>query len=140
MLSADDGKLLATLPIGHGTDGGGFNPATREAFSSQGDGTLTIIKETSPTSFEVAQTVQTKPHAKTCALDTKNNQIILIATEPPATPPTAAGTTATTPEVAASTPPASGQNAANGGRRGGRGGNNNGPAMLDILVVGRGNN
>ena len=63
-----------------------------EAFSSQGDGTLTIIKETSPTSFEVEQTVQTKPRAKTCTLDTKNNQIVLITTEPapgssPATAP-----------------------------------------------------
>ena len=36
MLNADDGKILATLPIGNGTDGGGFNPATMEAFSSQG--------------------------------------------------------------------------------------------------------
>ncbi len=81
VLSADDGKILATLPIGNGTDGGGFNPATMEAFSSQGDGTLTIIKENSPTSFEVEQTVQTKPRAKTCTLDTKNNRIILIAVE-----------------------------------------------------------
>src|SRR5262252_2939714 len=45
VLGADDGKILATLPIGRGSDGGGFNPSTMEAFSSQGDGTLTIIKE-----------------------------------------------------------------------------------------------
>jgi len=75
-LSADDGKILATLPIGRGTDNGGFNPNTMEAFSSQGDGTLTIIKENSPISFEVTQTVQTKSRAKTCTLDTRNNQII----------------------------------------------------------------
>ena len=43
VLNADDGKILATLPIGRGTDGGGFNPNSMEAFSSQGDGTLTII-------------------------------------------------------------------------------------------------
>jgi DNA-binding beta-propeller fold protein YncE len=49
VLNADDGKILTTLPIGRGTDGGGFNPNTMEAFSSQGDGTLTIIKENSPT-------------------------------------------------------------------------------------------
>src|SRR6267154_2175354 len=81
IMSADDGKILATLPIGKGSDGGGFNPKTMEAFSSQGDGTLTIIKETSPTSFEVEQTVQTKSRAKTCTLDTKNSQIVLITTE-----------------------------------------------------------
>src|ERR1017187_8013954 len=78
VLSADDGKILATLPIGKGTDSGGFNPNTMEAFSSQGDGTLTLIKETSPTSFEVEQTVQTKSRAKTCTLDTKRDQIIVI--------------------------------------------------------------
>jgi DNA-binding beta-propeller fold protein YncE len=128
VLSADDGKILATLPIGQGTDGGGFNPNTMEAFSSQGDGTLTIIKENSPTSFEVEQTVQTKPRAKTCTLDTKNDRIVLIATEPAPASATAV------PEVAPppATPPPSAEQAA-GGRRGGRGG----PGYLDILVVGR---
>ncbi|HEX3358731.1 MAG TPA: YncE family protein [Tepidisphaeraceae bacterium] len=81
ILSAADGKILSTLPIGNGTDGGGFNPNTMEAFSSQRDGTLTIIKENSPTSFEVEQNVQTMPGAKTCTLDTKTNQIFLITAE-----------------------------------------------------------
>jgi DNA-binding beta-propeller fold protein YncE len=119
VLNADDGKILATLPIGAGTDGGGFNPKTMEAFSSQRDGTLTIIKETNPTSFEVEQTVQTKQGAKTCTLDTKNNQIVLITTERAP----AAETGAATPPATASQP--------GGGRRGG------GPALLDILVVGQ---
>jgi hypothetical protein len=126
MLGADDGKILATLPIGQGVDGGGFNPKTMEAFSSQGDGTLTIIKETSPTSFEVAQTVKTKSRAKTCTLDTKNDQIILITTEP-------APATGATPGAASPPPPT--PNQPDGGRRGGRGGG--GPGFLDILVVGR---
>jgi len=124
ILNADDGKIITTLPIGKGTDSGGFNPATMEAFSSQGDGTLTIIKENSPTSFEVEQTVQTKSRAKTCALDTKKNQIVLITLEK------APAGTAETPAPA----PAGGEQPA--GQRGGRG-NNNGPALLDILVVGR---
>ena len=79
----------------------------------RGDGTLTIIKETSPTTFEVAQTVKTKARAKTCTLDTKNNQILLITTEP------ASGA-------------AAGQTRGGGGR-----GERGGPGMLDILVVGR---
>src|ERR1051326_5380532 len=95
ILNADDGKILTTLPIGKGTDGGGFNPSTMEAFSSQGEGTLTIIKENSPTSFEVEQTLQTKSRAKTCTLDTKNNQIILITTEPSPAPAATPSTTAT---------------------------------------------
>ncbi len=131
ILNADDGKILATLPIGNGTDGGGFNPNTMEAFSSQRDGTLTIIKETSPTTFEVEDTVKTKQGAKTCTLDSKNDQIVLITTErPPATPGTADA--ATTPPPA-TPPPAGGDRPKGDGKRG----RNNGPAYLDILVVGR---
>ena len=118
VVNADDGKVLATLPIGAGTDNGGFNPNTMEAFSSQRDGTLTIIKETSPTSFAVEQTVPTKPGCKTCSLDTKNNVIVTICTE-------------RMPGAAA---PAPATNAPAGERpRGQRGG----PGNLDVLWVGR---
>lgn len=91
MLNSDTGKILATLPIGTGVDGAVFNPATKEAFSSQGDGTLTVIKELSPTNFVVEQTVQTQVGAKTLTLDSKTNHILLIAAEygpiPPPPPP-----------------------------------------------------
>jgi DNA-binding beta-propeller fold protein YncE len=120
-LDAEDGKIITTLPIGKGTDGGGFNARTHEAFSSQGDGTLTIIKETGPMNFEVEQTVQTKPRAKTCTLDTKTDRIILIALEPSVE---TAAKPASTPAPAEKT---------GEGRRKGR---NSGPAMLDIIVVG----
>ncbi len=91
ILSAKDGKILTTLPIGNGVDGATFNPKTKEAFSSQGDGTLTVIKETSPASFEVEQNVKTMTSAKTLTLDGKTNHILLIAAEftPPPTPPPA---------------------------------------------------
>jgi len=59
------------------TDGAVFNPATMEAFSSQTDGTLTIVKEMSPTNFVVEQTVQTMPTAKTLTLDAKTNEYYL---------------------------------------------------------------
>jgi DNA-binding beta-propeller fold protein YncE len=91
VLNANDGEIIATLPIGSGVDGAVFNPATMEAFSSQGDGTLTVIKENSPASFVVGQNVQTQRSAKTLTLDTKTNQIYLITAEftPPPTPPPA---------------------------------------------------
>jgi len=114
ILNADDGKILTTLPIGNGTDGGGFNPNTMEAFSSQRDGTLTIIKESSPTSFAVEQNVQTKAGCKTCSLDSKNNRILVVCTE-------------RAPQPAGETPPPA------AGGRGGRGG----PGNLDVLWVGR---
>ena len=120
VVNADDGKVLTTLPLDGETDGGGFNPATMEAWSSQRNGTLTIIKESSPTSFAVEQTVQTKTGCKTSSLDTKNNRIVLICTE----------------RLAAANAPAPVTNApAGGGRRGGRGGG--GPGNLDVLWVGR---
>ena len=81
MLDARDGRILATLPIGAGTDGATFNPATDEAFSAQGDGTLTVIKETSPTTFAVEQTVATPRGAKTLTLDPKTGRVLLIAAE-----------------------------------------------------------
>jgi hypothetical protein len=52
-----------------------------EAFSSQGDGTLTVIKEDSPTSFHVEQNVPTPARAKTLTLDAKTQQIYLITAE-----------------------------------------------------------
>jgi DNA-binding beta-propeller fold protein YncE len=91
ILNANDGKIITALPIGSGVDGAVFNPATMEAFSSQGDGTLTVIKENGPASFVVTQNVQTQRTAKTLTLDTKTNKIFLIAAEftPPPTPPPA---------------------------------------------------
>jgi DNA-binding beta-propeller fold protein YncE len=90
VLKADDGKIVATLPIGAGTDGAVFNPATMEAFSSHSDGTLTIVKENSPTSFVVEQTVQTMPGAKTLTLDSKTNRILVMSAEYGAAPATPA--------------------------------------------------
>jgi len=90
ILSSDDGKILTTFPIGTGTDGAVFNPKTMEAFSSQADGTLTVVKENSPTTFTLEQTLQTMPNAKTLTLDNKTNHILLIAAEygpAPAAPP-----------------------------------------------------
>jgi len=90
ILDAADGKIITTLPIGQGVDGAVFNPKTMEAFSSQSDGTLTIIKETSPTSFAVEQTLATMRSAKTLTLDAETNHILLIAAEfgpPPAPAP-----------------------------------------------------
>lgn len=81
MLDAGTGKVLASLPIGTGVDEAAFDPGTMEAFSSQGDGTMTIIKETSPTNFQVEQTVVTAAGARTMALDTKNHHAFTVAAE-----------------------------------------------------------
>jgi hypothetical protein len=92
MMNTKDGSIITTLPIGRGSDGAGFNPKTMEAFSSQGDGTLTVIKENRPTDFAVEQTVETPQGAKTMTIDGKTNHVLLMTAEyvtppAPATPP-----------------------------------------------------
>jgi glutamine cyclotransferase len=126
VMNADDGKVLTTLPLDGGTDGGGFNPATMEAWSSQRNGTLTIIKESSPTSFAVEQTVQTKTGCKTSSLDTKNNRIVLICTE--RLPQASAAAAPATPAPETNAP--AGERRRYSGFRGG-------PGNLDVLWVGR---
>jgi hypothetical protein len=103
ILNADDGNIITTLPLAGVTDGAVFNPATMEAFSSHAEGTLTVIKEKSPTSFEVEQNLTTQPSAKTLTLDAKTGHILLIAAmfdAPPAgTPPPTNGRVARGPMV-----------------------------------------
>jgi len=91
ILSATDGKILATLPLAGGSDGAAFNPATMEAFSSQGNGTMTIVKETSPTTFEVEQNLPTINFARTNAFDSKTGHLFVMAEERRPAPPTPPG-------------------------------------------------
>jgi hypothetical protein len=92
ILSATDGKILANLPLAGSSDGAVFNPATMEAFSSHSNGTLTVVKEQSPTSFEVEQNLQTMLGARTLTLDTSTNRIFTMSVERgPAPPPPAGG-------------------------------------------------
>lgn len=103
ILNADDGNVITTLPLAGVTDGAVFNPATMEAFSTHAEGTMTVIKENSPTSFVVEQNLTTMPSAKTLTLDTKTNRILSIAAmfdpPPPGTPPLSNGRVARGPMV-----------------------------------------
>jgi hypothetical protein len=81
ILSAVDGKIITTLPLAGSSDGAVFNPRTMEAFSSHGNGTLSVIKENSPTEFLLEETVKTKAGAKTCTLDAKTDHVIVITRE-----------------------------------------------------------
>jgi hypothetical protein len=139
IVNAATGKVITTLPIGSGCDGATFNPATMEAFSSQGDGTLTVIKENSPTSFVVEQTVTTPVRAKTITLDTKTGHLLLITAEygappAPATPAAAPAAPAPAAAPAAGAPPAGGRP---GGPGGGRGRAPMIPGSFQVVVVGK---
>jgi YVTN family beta-propeller protein len=81
IIDTTTGKTIATPTIGDGVDACAFNPTTGEAFASCGDGTLTVIKETSPGKFEPVETVETAKGARTLALDAGTNTIYLAAAE-----------------------------------------------------------
>jgi len=81
IVNAKNGDIITTLPTGRGVDTVAFNPATMEAISAEGGGTMTFIKENSPTSFVVEQTLTTMPWAKTLALDTKTNHLLTMTAE-----------------------------------------------------------
>jgi DNA-binding beta-propeller fold protein YncE len=93
ILSATDGKIIASVPLAGGSDGAVFNPSTMEAFSTHGNGTLTVVKENSPTSFEVEQNLQTMNGARTITFDSKTNHILTMSQErgPAPMPPPAGG-------------------------------------------------
>ena len=79
ILDTKTGKLLATVPIGANVDGNGFDAGTGVAFSSNGDGTLSVVREASPGKFEVMETVTTQLGSRTMAIDPKSHYIYLPA-------------------------------------------------------------
>jgi DNA-binding beta-propeller fold protein YncE len=91
VLDADSGHVLATLPIGTGSDGCAFDPGRGLAYSSNGgEGTLTVVQEAKPGQFRVATTIPTQPSARTIALDPQTHRIYLAAaTYAPASTPEA---------------------------------------------------
>jgi len=87
VMDADSGKVIATPAIGQGVDANGFDSGTGLAFSSNGDGTLTVVHEDSPDKFTVVDNVQTQRGARTMALDEKTHNVFLVTAEfepPPA--------------------------------------------------------
>jgi DNA-binding beta-propeller fold protein YncE len=81
IIDADNGKQIASLPIGARTDGAAFDPRTRRAFSSNGDGTLTVIAENTPNSFVLLGNVPTTLGARTMTLDPKTGRLYLVAAD-----------------------------------------------------------
>ena len=90
VLNPVDGKVVADLPIGEGTDAAGFDPFSKYAYSSNGEGTLTIIQENAKDSFTVLDNIPTQKGARTMTIDPKTHNVILAtALYGPAPEPTA---------------------------------------------------
>ncbi len=79
--SAEDGKVITTLPIGERVDGVGFDAGLKRAYSSNGDGTLTVVEEQDKDKFAVLENVATQWGAKTLAVDGSTHQVFLPVAE-----------------------------------------------------------
>ncbi|HEU4717138.1 MAG TPA: YncE family protein [Bacteroidia bacterium] len=90
VMDCKTGNVIAELPIGDGCDGTAFDPGTMNAFSSNGDGTLTVIHEDSPKKFTVTGNVATKRGARTLCVDLQTHKIYLPTAQLGDTPPATA--------------------------------------------------
>ncbi|OOG40780.1 YncE family protein [Rhodanobacter sp. C05] len=82
MLDADNGHLVATMPIGNGPDAVVFDEATATVYSSNGEsGTITAVHEDDPAHFRVTATIPTQPSARTLALDPRSHRLYLSAAQ-----------------------------------------------------------
>ena len=73
------GKVVATVPIGSGVDGAGFDPASGDAFASNADGTLTVIHQDDPDHYRVAGSVQTPQASRNMGLDPTNHRVFVVS-------------------------------------------------------------
>jgi DNA-binding beta-propeller fold protein YncE len=81
VMNAETGTVLATLPIGEGTDFDMFDAKTKLAFSSNRDGTLSIVQEKAPDEFVALPPVDTQFGARTMGLDPKSGRIYLVTAD-----------------------------------------------------------
>jgi DNA-binding beta-propeller fold protein YncE len=73
------GKAVATVPIGTGVDGAGYDAASANAFASNADGTLTVIHQDSPDQYRVIQTLQTPQGSRNMGLDPTNHRVFVVS-------------------------------------------------------------
>jgi DNA-binding beta-propeller fold protein YncE len=88
VMNADDGRVVADLPIGQGVDATAFDPDTKMAFSSNGEGTLTVVHEDSADRYSVIENAPTQRGARTMALDPQTHKVYVATAQfgPPPAP------------------------------------------------------
>jgi DNA-binding beta-propeller fold protein YncE len=73
------GRVVATVPIGRGTDGAGYDPFTHDAYASNADGTLTVIHQDTPDTYHVVENVQTAQGARNMGIDPATHRIYVVS-------------------------------------------------------------
>jgi YVTN family beta-propeller protein len=81
VLDATTGKVVDTLKIGNGCDGVAFDPALKNIYTSNGEGTITVIHEDKADKFTVVENIETKRSARTIALDKTSHFLYLPTAE-----------------------------------------------------------
>ena len=81
VINTDTGKVITTLPIGDHVDASAYDAETKLVFNSNGEGTITVIRQDTPDNYSVVETVKTVPKAKTMALDPKTHRLFLSTAE-----------------------------------------------------------
>ena len=81
VVDATSGAVVTTLPIGQGTDAAAFDPARKRAFSSNGEGTLTVVAEKGPNDFAVTETVPTRVTGRTMGIDPATGRLFVAAAD-----------------------------------------------------------
>ncbi|MFT3790833.1 MAG: YncE family protein [Rudaea sp.] len=97
VLDGTSGKVVATLPIGHGVDGVVFDAATKQVYTSNGvDANLVIYAQETPDSYKLVEATTTRPYARTMALDPKTKKVYSVTAEGVADPSKKINTAVTT--------------------------------------------
>jgi len=81
IVDGQSGKVVTTVPIGGGVDANRFDPGTQLAFSSNGEGTLTVVHEDTPDTFTVLGNVPTLPRARTMEVDLTNHHVYEVTAD-----------------------------------------------------------
>ncbi len=91
VVNAVNGQVVSTLPIGRGVDATTYDPGTHLVFNSNGDGTLTVVKQDSADQYRVVENVATQATARTMAIDLKTHKAFLAAAQFETAPAAAGG-------------------------------------------------
>jgi DNA-binding beta-propeller fold protein YncE len=81
VMDADSGKVVTKEPIGERTDAAAFDPETGLVYFSNGEGTISVIKQDGPDKYSTVETIKTQTGSKTMALDVKTHKIFLPMAE-----------------------------------------------------------
>ena len=81
VLDADSGKVVGKAAIGEGPDAVCFDPSFKRIYSSNGEGTITVVQEENANAFKVIETIPTQKGARTMAIDPNNHHLYLSAAE-----------------------------------------------------------